>query len=88
MIKPLSVTTIKSKRAVKFFRKVLRAKLRSGLATLRVFGSRGNWTLGVQVGGTVHIYSTNHITMTTAIMAGYRKFRMKATQYKGRALAA
>ena len=79
--------TIKTKRAVKPFRKVLRAKLRSGAATLRVFGSRGNWTLGVQVGETIHRYSEGHITMATAVMAGHRKFKIKATQYKGKAVA-
>lgn len=74
--------TVKSNRAVSQFRRVLRSKLRNGTAKLRVFGSKGAWTLGVQVGETIHCYSQPYITMATAVMAGYRKFGIKASQYK------
>jgi hypothetical protein len=80
--------TIKDKRAVKSFRKNLDKLVRTGKATVRVFGSKGNWYLGVQINDTIHRYSVSYMTMITATMHGYQKFGVKASQYKGRALAA
>lgn len=76
---------IKSGRAVQPFRKYLGRRVRNGTATLRVFGSRGAWHLGIQVGNTIYRFNdpmVPYVTMVTAIMAGYRKYNRKASQYK------
>jgi hypothetical protein len=78
---------IKNKRAVKAFRKSLGSRVRNGTAALRVFGSKGEWYLGVQIGRTIHRYSVSLITQTTAVLAGHREFGIKAAQYKSRVAA-
>ena len=76
------VLVIKSKRAVGAFRKVLRAKLRQGLATLRVLKVGTGYVLGIQLNGTVHIYSAPYVTMTQATLRGWVKFKTKAVQVR------
>lgn len=81
---------IKVERAVKPFRRKLRGELRMGRCKLRVFGSKGAWHLGIQRGETIHRYSNPavpYITQVTAILAGVRKFGVKASLYREKAVA-
>lgn len=69
------------------FRKELMRGLRKGLHALRVYGKAGEWFLGVQRGNTIHRVSQSYSTQLQATLQGYAKYKIKATQYKGRAAA-
>jgi hypothetical protein len=77
-----NVIVVKTNRAVRPFRKSLAKRVWLDNAKLRVFGSKGDWYLGVQVGRTIHRYSPSFTTQKTAIKAGYNEFGVKAVLYK------
>jgi hypothetical protein len=69
------------------FRKMLVRSLRKGFYALRVYGKAGAWYLGVQRGNHIHRISGEFKTQLQATLQGYAKYKMKATQYKGKAAA-
>lgn len=77
------MTTIKSKRAVKPFRKVLAQRVRDNRAKLVVFGDspKKKWFLGVQINDTVHVYSGRFLSQGAAIVKGQSKFGVDAVRF-------
>jgi len=67
---------IKSKRAVKPFRTQLVKLLYDGRARLRVFGTAGQWFLGIQRNVTVHKFSAPFSSREKAIRAARSKLGM------------
>lgn len=74
---------IDNKRASKRVRQLLTQRVRAGTATLRVYGSKGAWFLGVEgQNGRIRQYSLPYVTFARASVNGFRKFGVKASRLK------
>ena len=71
------------------YRKYILRQFRKGIGTLRVFGNRGNWQLGIETATRiVPVILATFATMKQAIEYGETKYGAKAVQIRGLAAAA
>jgi hypothetical protein len=64
------------------YRKYVARQLRNGHGKLRVYGERGNWTVGVELPHRIVPLKSGFATKPAALLYGYRKHSQKATQIK------
>lgn len=73
--------------AVFRFRKALEKAARKGRYQVRVYGSQGQWFLGIQRGFSIVQVRSGFITQSSAMLAGLRLYGYKPSLYRSRKVA-